>query len=442
MAVIPASPRPSRANDGFLAGSAIMAVSAATTAAGNALVTLLLGRWLGPAAYADVGLAVGVMLTLSVLAAVCGQTMAWFTATSLAAEEVDRVAALRAWIGRAAWITGGLTLLLLVAGAAPLMRLFHTLSPWPFVLVGLGMPLFLAQSVARGVLQGYGRFGALAVSYQAEMIARLLATAAAVALGWGALGAIAALPISFAAAWLVARRATADLPRLAARPTVERRVVARFAGPIALALVGQALLTNGDLLVVRHVFAARPAGLYVVLTLVGRLIATVTWSVSTALFPLAASRLGGRDANGRLFRGALGLVAAFALPMVAVAFLCPRVVLGLLVGAAYVSDAPLLGPSALAATLCALARVAITHHVATGRQGAGACAALAGVAQIGALWIWHASLAQVVVVQVGVMAALCMAALLLPRGGAAPAAVAEAGARAGRSAGIAARVAQ
>jgi O-antigen/teichoic acid export membrane protein len=344
-----------------------------------------------------------------------------FAAIHTADNNPAHLLALRHWMSRWSWGVG-LALLLLIAAAAPLLvQFFHLTSPWPLLLLAVGMPLYFAQGVDRGVMQGQTRFGILSLSYQAEMWARLLFSIAFVVLGWAVAGAVAGLTLSFVATWLVGFAAY-DLARLKrarqgsephARPVPlsrdERRRVLVYAGPVGAALVGQILINNSDILIVKHFFPAEQAGYYAALALIGRIVFFATWSVVTALFPIVAQKQQRGEPHRHLLAFALALVALISAGIIAAALFIPELLVLLLFGEAYLSIAPLLWLYAVATALYALANVVITYRLSAGAGGGSVLAVAAGVAQVGGLWLFHASLQQVVLVQIGLMALLLLA---------------------------------
>lgn len=392
-----------------LTGGALLLVSSTIVNAGNYAYNLILGRWLGPAAFADASLIVTLFLVITFITVALQTTTAKFAAVYSAAARPEASAELRRWLGRGAWL-GGLAILLVFAAGAPLwQRFFHTSSAWPFVLFALGVPFYFALGVERGVLQGQTRFGALSVSFQAEMWARLALGVGLVALGWSVLGAVGGLTLSLVVAWLVSRQGAGTRPRREALADGERAQIARFAGPVVAALAGQILINNSDVLIVKHFFSAGEAGLYAALALIGRIVFFATWSVVTVLFPIVAQRHHQGAAHRYLLYAGLGIVLAISAPIVGATLLFPAPIVGLLFGAEYLAAAPLLGGYALATTFYALANVVISYRLSLD-DGAGSLLALAaGLVQVLALWLLHRDLAQVVLVQVYVMGGLFLA---------------------------------
>ncbi|MBK7915350.1 MAG: oligosaccharide flippase family protein [Chloroflexi bacterium] len=395
----------------ILSGGALLFASMTVVNAGNYLFNLILGRWLGPEAFSDLSLIVTLMLMITFITATFQLTAARFAAIHTADNADAELAGVRRWMGRLAWGLGGL-LLVLGVGAPYWQQFFHTASAWPFVILSVGLPLYFVQGVDRGVLQGQTRFGRLALSYQAEMWVRLAAGVAFVALGWAVNGAVGALTLSFVATWLVARAAGNSLPAAPTLSPEARKTVALFAVPVIIAHVSQILINNSDILIVKRFFAAEEAGFYAALALIGRIVFFATWSVVTVLFPIVAQKHKKGEPHRHLLYLSLGLVMAVSGAIFAATLVIPELIVSVLFGQAYMSVAPLLWRYALATAVYALANVVITYRLSIGNGTGSVIAVVGGAAQVLLLWQFHASLIQVVMVQVALMSALLLVLLL------------------------------
>ena len=395
----------------LLSGSALLLASATLVNAGNYLFNLLLGRWLGPAAFADLSLIVTLFLVTSFITAGLQTPAARFSALFAADGDIQGISNVRRWSTRRAAGLGAILGALLCLGAPLWSAFFATNSIWPFVIFGLFVPFYLVQGVDRGLLQGRTRFGWLAVTYQTEMWSRLAISIVLVTIGWAVNGAVLGIGLSFVAAWLIASRVARDLPKPQPLAPVLSRELMIFTGPVLVAQLGQILINNSDILIVRRFFPAADAGTYAALALIGRMVFFATWSVVTAMFPIAAQRFKRGEAHRPLLYISLGIVLAGSLVITFITYFFPVPIVTLLFGPAYLSIAPLLWLYALATMFYALANVVINYRLSIGNTGGTYMAIIAGVAQVTALWIWHASLAQVVLIQVGLMGALFVALL-------------------------------
>ena len=394
----------------LLTGGGVLLISGVLVNLGNYGFNLIVGRWLGPAAFADLSLIITLMLSLTLITATI-QTIGAKFAAAWSVADPHASAALRAWLGRRAWLLGGGLALTLIGGASALQGFFQSSAALPFALLGVGIPLYLAQGVDRGLLQGQQRFGRLAATYQAEMGTRLLCGIGGVALGGGVNGAVLGLALSFAASWALARWGYLRPSHPAALTPTQLRAIRQFAGPAATALLGGVIISNSDIFIVKHFFAAVPAGHYAALALIGRVVFFAGATVVTVLFPLVAQRHASGVAHQNLLILALAGVGGISGAIVVLTVLLPTTIVQVLFGPAYLAIVPLLWLYALATMLYALANVIVNYRLATGDAAGSNWMLLAGGAQVVALWYWHADLLQVVQVQVLLMGMLLLVLL-------------------------------
>lgn len=388
---------------GAMTGTAVLFVSMTLVNGGNYLFNLLLGRWLGPEAFADLSLIVTLMLMITFVTVTFQLTAAKFAAMYQAAGDEWKLSALHTWLGRQGWLWGTAVGLILAGGAPLWQRFFHTESPWPFVILGIGLPIYFAQGIGRGLLQGESRFSRLALSYQAEMWVRLAIGLVLVAAGAAVNGAVLAISLSFVATWFVARRRPSETAVL---PQKVRQEIARYALPVLVVHLGQILINNSDILIVKRYFSAGEAGQYAALALIGRMVFFATWSVVTVIFPLVAQRQQRGEPHRHLLGLGLAAVTGVSALIILATVLFPNLIMRLLFGSAYLAVAPLLWQYALATTLYALANVIVSYRLSLG-QGLGSyLTVIAGAAQVIALVTLHASLSQVIWTQIGLMGGL------------------------------------
>jgi polysaccharide pyruvyl transferase CsaB len=413
-----ARPQSSRA----LGAGALLFASMTIVNAGNYIFNLILGRWLGPTAFADLSLIITLMLVVTLITSALQTVSARFSAIYAAEGDATRQVGLRRWLGWRAASIGAVFLAICTLGAPLWQSFFHTASYWPFIILGLCLPFYFAQGVDRGILQGQIRFGALSLTYQAEMWVRLVAAIGFVAIGWAVNGAVTGLALSIVGTWLVGfwalRDTRAQRPQTSSEtaagslPAADRRSVLAFAGPVVAALIGQVLINNSDILIVKHFFPAEAAGHYAALALIGRIVFFATLSVVAAMFPIVAQKQQRGEPHRHLLWLALALVAAASLAVIGITVLKPELMVRLLFGAAYLPIAPLLWLYAIATMLYALANVVINYRLSAGEGGGSTFAILAGAGQVGGLWLFHSSLSEVVIVQIVLMIGL-FAALLV-----------------------------
>ncbi len=394
----------------LISGGALLAVAMLGANGGNYLLNLLLGRWLTPAEFADANLMVTLMLLVTAVAAPLQLVAARYVGMHEASGSPAQGAAVVAWLYRRAAVAG-LVMAAIIALPAPLWStLFRTEDPWPFVLLAAGMPAYLTQSVRRGTLQGHLRFGRLAVSFIAEMLARLGVAAGLVAAGFGVTGATAGLTASFLVTWAVVRY----LQPLDAADRLEAAAVSdlrRFVAPTAVFLVGQILINNGDVLVVKAAFPRDAAGVYSAVALMGRAVFFLSWSAVATLFPAVARREATGSNTDELLVGGLVVVGVACAGMVAASALFGNLFFRSILGPEYEAAASMLVSYATATSLFAVANLVVTHQLSLGRTIQSRLLVIGAVGQTVLVVLARSSLPAVVNVQVLAMTALAAVVL-------------------------------
>lgn len=141
---------------------------------GNYLYNLILGRMLGPTAFADAALLITLLLVLSFV----GMTFQLVTTKFNILFSGEQWIAFENYMQKYAVIFGFAIGALLFFFSQDLQQLFNTQSSTMFKVFAIGIPLYFVMSVKRGKFQGKQDYAGLSVTYQSEMWSRLLITLA------------------------------------------------------------------------------------------------------------------------------------------------------------------------------------------------------------------------------------------------------------------------
>ena len=265
----------------------------------------------------------------------------------------------------------------------------------------------LVFPVCLGVLQGSQRFHALAALYVLPWIVRLIVLAIAVSAGYRLGGAIFATVVA-AAVGTVTAFAVLHVPLrpLADEVRPSLHGFLRYLGPVAVGLIGIALLTHIDLLVVKARFGGDEAGSYGAASAFARIAFFVPATILAVLFPRTAAR----QARGEETEDILGRsLLATAVFCGGLALLYAAVGVGLVVasfGADFAEGGTVLAPFALATGLFSLAHVLVGYHLSRGETRYAWIVGIGVIAQVAVLALVPTSLRGVVWANVAVGAAL------------------------------------
>jgi O-antigen/teichoic acid export membrane protein len=368
---------------------------------GNYLYNLILGRVLGPAQFADAAVLITFLLVLSFVA----MTFQLVTAKFSVVFENDTFKNFVSKIYKNATIVGlGLGALIIVF-ANQLQTLFNTSSSSMFTIFGIGVPLYFLMSVNRGVFQGKKEFKSLSITYQAEMLSRLIITLALIFLFDIQSSVVIAIGIliSFGFGLVPFKFKNLNFKKTIAIEASQSKQVRSFFIITAFYEFTQIIINNSDILLVKHYFDAYDAGLYASLALIGRIVYFVAWMFVMLLLPTVVQlKKEGKETAPILFKY-VGYIAAIATAIVIGCALFPETAITLLFGDSYLAMAPLLWKYALATGLFAISNIFAYYYLSLDKFVPVVISGVFGMLQMGLVIFFHDSLEQVVHMQIVAM---------------------------------------
>lgn len=185
---------------------------------------------------------------------------------------------------RASWVCGIAVACLLVMLRGEISSYLNLPSPVLVDLLAIGAAFYVPLGSRRGFIQGTCGFGRFATNLVLEGGVRLGGSLTLILLGMGVRGVIAANAAAVAVAYFAAA------PRGAHRIPSGLRLSQMFGESLqAMAFfAGQVLINNCGIVLVKHFFVSREAGLYAAVAMVGRVIFTFAQAVPNTMFPIVA----------------------------------------------------------------------------------------------------------------------------------------------------------
>ena len=296
---------------------------------------------------------------------------------------------------------------------------YHIDAITPVVLAAAVLGLNVILPVLRGVFNGVENFRASAISVSIEAVTKLVLAFALTTFGFGLDGALAGWLLGTLASlcWTAFVLVNAQRDERAAPLRLDYGRLARTTLAVAIATLCVASLGYSDIVIVKHVFDARTAGLYAAAALAGKILFFLVAFVPTTVLPRAIHRAAtGLPMVGVLLQ-AMGVIAVLAGGgLVLFAFAAPAVI-GALTGLAYLDAAPLLFPYGVAAALLAVLNTVVVYKIGVHRFGFVIPLAAVALIELIALALFHASPYQVIrIVILGDAAALIVAVVTAPEG--------------------------
>jgi O-antigen/teichoic acid export membrane protein len=278
-------------------------------------------------------------------------------------------------------------------------RFLQLSSAWLVVVLATALLPAVVLPVAQGGLQGLQRFGALGSNMILATSSRLLVGVSLVWLGWGVGGALAASTVSglfsfLCAAWML--RSLWQEQRKEHSQSAQG--VLQYAGIAFWGILALTVLTNADVILVKHFFTPEEAGFYSTAATLGRIVLYLPVAIATVMFPKAVERHTRHEDSSKLARESLLATVLLCLPLVVLYFLHPVLLIRLLFGIRYTPSAPLVGPLGTGMAIFAAISLLLQYYLSIHDQRFVMAVMLGALGLVIGLCVFHSSLEQALIV--------------------------------------------
>jgi len=389
-----------------LGGSLIMLFSMMLVNGFNFAYNVFMARMLGPSEFGHINAAVTILLMASCVCLSFQLVCAKFVARN---ENFSaKSAVVQSLLGKA-WIASLIMAAVLFIGQKPFAAYLNLPDHWVLGLLAVGVAVYAPLGVKRGAFQGLCSFSRLGGNFVLEAFTRLLVGVALVVTGYGVLGAVGAISAAVLMAYFLP-----PMPReLRVHPLAGEPASFAEAVQAIVFFVGQVIINNIDILLVKHFFPADPAGVYAAIAQIGRLLYFICWfGVVNAMFPIAAAS---REQKRKSEAVGLPLIIVFSISLgfVLIAALFPHFIMGLIFGSKFIHAGPLLALYAVATGLYSLSVVLIAYEMSRRIANTGWLQLLVSAALILVIGFFHQDLHEVIIVRI-VLMVLMLGLVLFP----------------------------
>jgi O-antigen/teichoic acid export membrane protein len=387
-----ATPRRSGARSG-----ALLAAATAASIVAAYVFLLAAGRILGSEDYGSLAALLGLLAIVLIPAGALQMAVSREVSRRVATGDPAGASRLARGALRAAAVGTAPLLIVALVLSSPIAAVLHIDSVAVVVATVLTLSVALVYPVALGVLQGLERFPALAALYIFPWLVRLAVLGIAAAAGYRLGGAVISILVSAVAATALAFVWIREVLRgAAALPRPELITFLRYLWPVAIGLVGIALLTNVDVLIVKARFTADEAGAYGAASAFARVGFFLPAAILTVLFPRAAARQARGEETEDILGRSLFATAGFC-GLLALVYAAAGVgLVSMTFGSDFAEGGEVLAPFALAMGLFSLANVLAGYHLSRGETRYAWIVGGAVVVQVAALAVVPSSLEGVV----------------------------------------------
>src|SRR5436190_10060366 len=285
-----------------LGGSAIMLLSSVFVGGLNLVYNFAVAHELGAGNFGHASVVYTMLMLLSAVTLSFQLVCSKFVAR---ADSEEERAAIYHLLHRRAWLCSAAVGLLLFA-ADPVITKYLNLPGNIFVRTLAVTALFyIPLGVRRGLFQGTLNFPPLAGNFACEALVKLVGAVVLMSAGYGVEGVVVAMGASVVVAYFIA------IPRKHPSVPGAQATLSAGVGEGVQALsffVGQVIINNLDIILVKHFFDPAQAGVYAAVALVGRVVYMLSWSIVSSMFPLAAGIRSGEKGGRTVVSTALLMV--------------------------------------------------------------------------------------------------------------------------------------
>lgn len=375
----------------------------------NLLFHFFMVRSLSPINYGHLNTLMALFMVISVPASTVQTAVTKFVSSYQVQNRYDRIRGLLRHLFMVMSMVGLLILLLISLGSSLISSFLQISSIELIVLLGVVLLFAMVIPIPWGGLQGLQKFGSLAFNLILNGGLKFFSGVLFVFLGLGVSGAMGAIVLSYFVtfflslvilkAYLPKERTVADRERTPEDPNPSyTKEVYRYFLPVGLTLFCFMLLTNIDLILVKHFFTPIEAGYYSIAQMVGKIILFLPIPVVMVMFPKLSALEGQKKKAHSTLMQSLMITFFLCCGALMVGFLFPSSIIKILSGKMYSECIPLVRFFCINMTFFTLILILLYYHLSTHEKGFLYPLGLLTLIQIGLIIFFHKSLNQVLLV--------------------------------------------
>jgi O-antigen/teichoic acid export membrane protein len=395
--------------DEFIRHTGLMFIGMGLFNVFNLLYHLFMVRFLSPVDYGQLNTLIALFMVISVPASTVQTTVTKFISSFQAQNRFSQIKKLLQHLLILMSIIGLSFFLLAILGSRFFSSFLQISSYRLIILFGLGLFFAMVLPIPSGGLQGLQKFGSMAFSLIINGGLKFGLGSLFVFLGLGVVGAMGAFTICYmVTVFLSLIILGISLPREKSESRREQDIkkpdlsyisgVYQYFLPVGITFLCFMVLTNIDLILVKHFFTPIEAGYYSIAQVVGKIVLLLPVPVVTATFPKLSSLEGQEEKGLLILRQSLMMVLFFCVAAILLGFLFPSLIIRILSGRSYIECIPLIRFFCIDMSLFSLVLILLYYHLSRGKSTFLYPLCFLTLIQTGLIVLYHNTLVQVLVV--------------------------------------------
>lgn len=353
-----------------------------------------MGRALGPEEYGILDSLLSVFYIFLIPISTVQAVIAKFSSNYIGINRPDCIRLLM-FEGYKRLLVWGFLIFILLSILSPVISDFLKIpSRFPVILLGIAILLSLILPVSRGVLQGVQKFNHLGLNMSLEKFIVLIA--GIMLIGFGVNGAIFSIVISLFFVILISFLPLHFLKRKNSNQKLEKGVVVKYSVPVFISLSAIVIMSNIDMIVVKHYFDPLQAGGYASINIMGKVLFFLSFNIANVIYPKASLLFIQKKDSGFLLKKGLLYMGVISFSTVLMYAFFPEQIMNMVFGAQYLGFISLLAPYAAAMSILAFSVVIVHYNLSTMNFSHIRPSILSMILEMALLAFFHDSLVQVI----------------------------------------------
>lgn len=372
---------------------------------------LVVGRILGPAQYGELAALISIFYILNAPSNVLQSVLVKFFSTLKAKNDMRQAKRLYVVVLKYSALMIGIVFIILIP-CIPFIAGFLKVTTHAYIIwLYMIFALFVFGVINTSVFQAFQLFGKMTLIANIGSVARLIggAVGAFFGVGWTLVASVASGLFTYGISLLPLKFL---LTRKSKPLQLSTKDALIYSIPTLIAITAITAIYSQDVILVKHFFSPRAAGLYSSLSVLGKIIFFASSAICTVTFPILAERNALNRQYGKIVAVSLLGVGGISFGLTGIYYLFPDLVIHMLFGEAFGAASPLLAGFGLFISFFSLSYLLTMMYLALGKTRVWIIVAAAAILQIVLISMQHSTLVEVIgsniAVSVGLFASLLL----------------------------------
>lgn len=379
-------------------GSLIMIVGSILVGTINFFFHLIFNNILGPTKYGEVATLISIFTISSVSVIALSTVVVKYTSTYKGKGDYSSIKTLLTELTKKLSFIGILIFSLFFIFSSFIKDFLNLDSSYPVVMLGLSILFAFLFYINMGVLQGLLDFTFYTISNLIMASFRIIfPLIAVIILKFSVTGVMFAVALSILVAYLFSFYPLKFLAGEKGKGELEWKGLLKFTAATLVTVLGLGVLSSVDLILVKHFFDPKEAGIYASASIIGKIILFSTAPIVQIMFPLVSERHAASRGYLHLLFYSLALVSLAGGVITLAYFLFPTLIVTVMLPKS-AGIIPYLGLFGILISIYSLVNVFVNFFLSVNKTAVAYSTIGAGFLLTVLLWFYHSSLTQVIMV--------------------------------------------